>query len=234
MALQSSTVIIIVVIAIVFYLIYSQNTNNPRIIQQPMQQMSPQPSCPPCPPCRQQPIMQQPTVNKVIINRDDDPYSDQIKKQDAYHMYDPLSYPQLRLPRDVMQQYMRYYEENGVNPPFNIATQPHLFDNPIMNGYLVKIPEAIPIDDVPPAIPLFRVKNSKNANRYFYYIIDQRILSKIDIKIPLDDVSVNGVKYSNVENYGLPELFDNDIISDINIYPGRKFNVKLYKTYFFP
>jgi len=198
-----------------------------------MQQMQqPQPSCPPC--IQQQQRPQPPTVNKVIINRDDDPYSDAIKKQDAYHMYDPLSYPQLRLPRDVLQQYTRYYEENGVYPPFNIATQPHLFDNPIMVGYLYKVPEAIPIDDVPPTIPLFKVKNSKNSNRYFYYIIDQRIMSKIDIKVPLDDVTVNGTKYTNVENYGLPELFDNDVIGDINIYPGRKFTVKLYKTYFFP
>jgi hypothetical protein len=175
-----------------------------------------------------------PTLKNIIITKDDDPFSDPIKKQDAYHLYDPLTYPQQRLPRYILQQYMDFFEKNGKYPPFGYATQPYLFDNPTSVGYLTKIPVEGENDFIPVSIPLFMVRSSKNTNRYFYYILDQKPTVQISTKIPLDTVKVNGIKYSNADFYGIPELFDNDVIEDIPIYPGRKFTVKIYKTYFFP
>ena len=236
MASNTLTIIfILVVIAFAFYLVYSQ---------------SKQPKYPyPIPNCKcnksdtrtvqpfVQPFVQQPTpqITNVTIDNDNDPYSDPIKKQDLYSMYDPLTYPQLRLPREVLEKYQDYYEKNGSYPPFGHATQP-LFDNPIINGYLVKqVDENEPFNDnVPSAIPLFRVKSAKNTNRFFYYIIDQRYQSKIELKIPLDHVKINGIRYNNADFYGLPELYDGDLVESIPIYPSSKFKVNIYKMYHFP
>jgi len=220
----------------------------------------PAPQCPPCPPCnhklqqmQQMQQMQQipqvsqipqmaqmppqpPNITNVNVIGDDDPYSDAIKKQDLYTMYDPLTYPQMRLPREVLEKYTEYFERNGAYPPFGQATQPYLFDNPQMVGLLIRdvdLNEPF-TDNTPNSVPLFRVKNSKNANRYFYYILDQRYLSKIEPKVPLDHVRVNGKRYNDADFYGLPELFDGDCIEDIAIFPFQKFHVTLYKTYHFP
>ena len=170
------------------------------------------------------------------MDRQEDPFSDAIKRQDLYTMYDPLTYPQLRLPREVLDRYNEYYERTGTYPPFNMATQSYLFDNPVLNGILIKIVDDNEpfTDNTPNSIPLFKIKSAKNANRYFYYVIDQRYLSKIEPKIPLDHVKVNGVRYNNADFYGIPELFDGDIVEHISIYPGAKFKVTLYKTYHFP
>jgi hypothetical protein len=183
---------------------------------------------------RAQPV--QPSITNVVIDNNTDPYSDAIKKQDTYTMYDPLTYPQLRLPREVLERYNEFYEKNGTYPPFNQATQPFLFDNPILNGNLIKIVEENePFNDnVPNAVPLFRVKSAKNANRYFYYVIDQRYFSQLEPKIPLDHVCINGKMYNNADFYGLPEIFDGDVIENIPIFPGARFRVSLYKTYHFP
>jgi hypothetical protein len=195
----------------------------------------PYPSPHPYPPQSQLPPAQSPVTN-IMLDRGDDPYSDAIKKQDLYTMYDPLTYPQLRLPREVLDRYNEYYERTGTYPPFNQSTQPYLFDNPVLNGVLIKVVDDNEpfTDNIPNSIPLFRVKSVKNANRYFYYIIDQRYLSKVEPKIPLDNVKVNGVRYHNVDFYGIPELFDGDMIEHISIYPSAKFKVTLYKTYHFP
>jgi hypothetical protein len=66
-------------------------------------------------------------------------------------------------------------------------------------------------------------------------VIDNRNFNMlIQPKIPLDNVKINGVRIRNADFYGLPEIFDNDILEDISIYPGGKFKVTLYKTYHFP
>jgi hypothetical protein len=199
---------------------------------QPAPQLAPQPAPLPALPL----VPQQPQVTNVVIDNDTDPYSDGIKRQDLYTMYDPLTYPQLRLPREVLDRYNEYYERTGTYPPFNQATQPYLFDNPILNGVLIKqVEENEPFNDnIPNSVPLFRVKSVKNANRYFYYVIDQRYLSKIEPKIPLDHVRINGIRYNNADYYGIPELFDGDCVEDINIYPGARFKTSLYKSYHFP
>jgi len=134
-----------------------------------------------------------------------------------------------------LEKYNEHYERTGAYPPFGQATQP-LFDNPILNGVLIKeVDENEPFsDNVPSSVPLFRVKSAKNTNRYFYYIIDQRYLSKIELKIPLDHVKINGVRYNNADFYGLPEIYDGDCIEGIPIYPTSKFKVVLYKLYHFP
>lgn len=259
---NNSTVVILIVVAFIFYLIYSQNQHKILQLQQPLRPQTTQTPCPPCQKCEHSkhqgqqlapPIdrnsidqisggrilnaqmNQPPNVTNVVIDNDSDPYSDPIKKQDLYTMYDPLTYPQLRLPREVLQKYNEYYERNGVYPPFGQATQP-LFDNPVLNGILIKqCEENEPFyDNVPSSVPLFRVASAKNNNRYFYYIVDQRYLSKLELKIPLDHVKINGIRYNNADFYGLPEIFDGDIIDHIPIYPGTKFKVLLYKTYHFP
>lgn len=177
-----------------------------------------------------------PQITNVIIDNDNDPYSDHIKKQDLYMMYDPLTYPQLRLSREILEKYNEYYERNGIYPSFNQMTQPNLFDNPILNGILIKYnDDNEPFsDNIPSSIPLFRVKSAKNTNRFFYYIIDNRHAGKIELKIPLDHIKINGIRYNNADYYGIPELFDGDIIEHIPIYPDVKFKVILYKTYHFP
>ncbi|MEM0354059.1 MAG: hypothetical protein QXW79_00620 [Thermoplasmata archaeon] len=248
MVFQNSTLIILIVVAFAFYLVYSQN-NQPKYIPVP----TPIPSSrsdigqTPCPRCEyyRNALMSidphyggnytHPQTTNVTLDYDPDPYSDPIKKQDLYTLYDPLTYPQLRLPREVLEKYNEYYERTGTRPPFNHASKP-LFDNPILNGVLIKqVDENEPFcDNVPVTIPLFRVKSAKNANRYFYYIVDQRYLSKIELKIPLDHVKINGVRYNNADFYGLPELYDGDIIENIPIYPNVKFRVLLYKTFHFP
>jgi hypothetical protein len=178
---------------------------------------------------------QTPQITNVMIENENDPYSDPIKKQDMYSMYDHLTYPQLRLPREVLEKYNEYYEKNGSYPPFGQATQP-LFDNPILNGILIKqVEENEPFsDNVPSSVPLFRVKSAKNTNRFFYYIVDQRYMSKLELKIPLDHIKIDGVRYNNADFYGLPEIYDGNIIEGIPIYPSSKFKVTLYRTYHFP
>jgi hypothetical protein len=186
-----------------------------------------QPQCPSYPP------------QNIVITKDEDPYSDHIKKQDLYYMMDPLTYPQQRLPRHVLEQYIKYYNENGKYPPFGFATQPYLFDNPVSVGYLMLMPDEMSGNTdydprIPTSMPLFMIKSSKNNNRFFYYIIDQRPFNQINAKIPLDMVKVNGIKYNKADFYGIPELFDDDVVEDITIFPGKKFVAKIYKTYFFP
>lgn len=253
MTFQNSTFIILIVAAFAFYLVYSQN-NQPRYIPVPVQVQTMNSTNLPrveseiqsqCPKCEYYKTLikthnidhsiYHPQSINITLDHNIDPYSDPIKKQDLYTMYDPLTYPQLRLPREVLERYNEYYEKNGIYPPFNNATQP-IFDNPILNGMLIKqVEENEPFyDNVPSSIPLFRVKSSKNTNRYFYYIVDQRYPSKIELKIPLDHIKINGIRYNNADFYGLPELYDGDIIENIPIYPGVKFKVLLYKTFHFP
>lgn len=239
MTINNSTIVILIVVVFAFYLLYTQN-KQPKYIAIPQNRsQNQQPLI--CPKCIQykyqldQFQQKQPQIAKITIDKNDDPYSDPIKKQDLYTMYDPLTYPQLRLPREVLEKYNEYYENNGSYPPFNKASQP-LFDNPILNGVLIKqVDENEPFNDnIPSSIPLFRIKSSKNTNRFFYYILDQRYPSKLELKIPLDHVKINGIRYNNADFYGLPEIYDGDIIENIPIYPGSKFKTYLYKVYHFP
>lgn len=241
MAFPSSTIIILIVIGFAFFLVYSQNNQPKYIPLTPNQNNNHNNACPQCDYYKNALLAssnqapQSPQITNVTIDQDSDPYSDPIKKQDLYSMYDPLTYPQLRLPREVLEKYNEYHDKNGTYPPFNQATQP-LFDNPILNGVLIKqVDEDEPFhDNVPSSIPLFKVKSAKNTNRFFYYIIDQRYQSKLELKIPLDHVKVNNIRHNNADFYGLPELYDGDIIEDIPVYPQSKFRLMLYKTYHFP
>lgn len=247
MAFNSSAIIILIVVAFAFYLIYSQNSASKYY---PMPQLQPQIShfktqpspqspvtCEKCEMFKQKMSEKQnsnPQINSILIENDTDPYSDPIKKQDLYGMYDHLTYPQMRLPREVLEKYNEYYEKNGSYPPFGQSTQP-LFDNPILNGFLIKqMDDNEPFSDNVSPIPLFRVKSAKNTNRFFYYIIDRGSMSKLELKIPLDHIKINNIRYNNADFYGLPELYDGDIVENIPIYPGTKFKVTLYKTYHFP
>lgn len=254
MTFPTSTIIILIVVAFAFYLIYSQNSQS-KYVQPQISGFAQQPPTNPHGACQKcdyyktalTSLQQQqtnashyrapatPSQVNVNIENDTDPYSDAIKKQDLYSIQDPLTYPQLRLPREVLDKYNDYYERNGSYPAFNQATQP-LFDNPVLNGVLIKVvDENEPFNDnVPSSVPLFRVKSSKNTNRFFYYILDQRYLSKVELKIPLDHVKINGVKHNNADFYGLPELYDGDVVENIPIYPSARFKITLYKTYHFP
>jgi hypothetical protein len=239
MTFNNSTIVILLVVAFAFYLLYIQN-KQPKYIPIPQYKVQNQQAiaCPKCVQYRQQldQLRQtQPQIAKITIDNNNDPYSDPIKKQDLYTMFDPLTYPQLRLPREILEKYNEFYDKNGFYPPFNQSSRP-LFDNPILNGILIKqIDENEPFNDnIPSSIPLFRIKSSKNTNRFFYYILDQRYPSKLELKIPLDHIKINGIKYNNADFYGLPEIYDGDIIENIPIYPGAKFKTYLYKVYHFP
>lgn len=256
--MENSTMIILIIVAFAFYLIYSQNQQKNLQLQQVVSKLQRNNSqtCLSCQKNSQNKLSQDmtsfvpntasqidnelayrnPTLTQSVqIDSINDIYSDPIKKQDMYSMYDHLTYPQLRLPRDVLEKYNEYYQRTGSYPPFGQATQP-VFDNPILNGILIKqCEENEPFhDNIPSTVPLFRVSSSKNVNRYFYYILDQRYLSKLELKIPLDHIKINNIKYNNADFYGLPEIFDGDIIEHIPIYPSAKFKVMLYKTYHFP
>lgn len=213
-------------VVVIAYLIYNENSQKKteRVVV-PVPQHVRQPATPP-------------ETNKKVLHQVDvgssDPYSDPIKRQDLYHLYDPLTYPQTRLPRDILHRYQQYYREHGIYPPFNYATQPELFDNPIMVGYLYRDAETDTTDDVPNALPLFRVKSTKSATRYHYYTIDQRYGTKVDVKIPFDNVIVNGRKFDNADYYGIEELWDDDTVEGLNVFPNTKFRVKINKTYHFP
>ncbi len=132
------------------------------------------------------------------------------------------------------KKYQEYIDKHG-GMPYGQATRP-LFDNPILNGFLTKQVEANePFqDNVPMTIPLFRVKSAKNVNRFYYYITDQQGHGKLELKIPLDHVKINGARYNNADFYGLPEIYDGDIIENVPIYPNNKFRVTLYKVFHFP
>lgn len=241
MQLNNSIIIVVIIIAFAFYLIYTQNSQS-KYLQMPLQTSQFKPAT--CSKCeeykhllsqRQHQMGSNTGPSTVVVEHESDPYSDAIKKQDLYGMYDALTYPQLRLPREVLEKYNEYHEKNGSYPPFGQATQP-MFDNPILNGILIKqVDENEPFSDsIPSSVPLFRVKSAKNTNRFFYYILDQRYLSRLELKIPLDHIKINSVRHSGADFYGLPELYDGDIIEDIPIYPGAKFKIVLYKTYHFP
>ncbi len=56
----------------------------------------------------------------------------------------------------------------------------------------------------------------------------------ISHKILLEHIRLNDIRYNHADSYGLPEIYDGDIIENISIYPNAKFRVTLYKTYHFP
>lgn len=237
----SNIIIIILVVLFALYLIYSQKRHPlPQIqyIEKPCE------SCNLPYPNQISPTNQQMARPEIKNNIEDyktiaspkPTFADNIKRQDMYMMNDPLTYPQLRLPREVLKKYEDYHEKHGSYPPFNQSTRSDMFDTPILTGILIKqVDENDPFtDNIPNSVPIFKVKSVKNINRFFYYIIDQRYLSKIEPKIPLDHIKVNGIRFNNADFYGIPELYDGDIIENIPIYPNSKFKVVLYKTYHFP
>ena len=199
-------------------------------------------------------------ININVQTGEDDPYADFIKKTDLYSMYDPLNFPQKRMDRDVLMRYKEYYEKNGTYPPFGLATQGALFDNPIPVGYLNRVDfrsqrrneldgcsdggckgpdhsivdQEIVFTEAPYTMPLFMVKSVKNNNRYFYYTIDQKYYGKYQTKIPFKTVKLNDVIFRNVDEYGIPEVFDHDKIEVLNIYPGIIYNATIYKQNHFP
>lgn len=253
----SSAIIIVIIVAVIAYLIYSQNNekisfNNFKQIGSKNNSESNNASvsghtstCTKCDVNEKKmndliESLKQSHVNpetKIFIDNASDPYSDAIKKQDAYSMNDVLTYPQMRLSREVLEKYNEYFDKHGSYPAFGQSTQP-LFDNPVLNGYLVRYQdESDPFaqsSTIPNTMPLFRVPSAKHKNRFYYYTVEQRYPNQLQLKITLDNIRVNGKRY-DVSGYdGLPELSDGDIISDILPYPGAKFIVKLYKIYHFP
>ena len=234
----TSIIIIVIIIRLGIYLIYSHNKSNKIIITNPdnrnnnnnlheyYQELQKQ---------REEQILEALSTHRSESPIVSDKYVDPIKQNDMESLYDVLSYPQLRLPRDVLKKYEEYYEKNGNYPGIGKMTQP-IFDNPVLNGVLIKQTDDREIfnEQTPITVPLFKLKSAKNVNRFFYYIIDQRYLSKLELKIPLDNIKINGIRYSNSDFYGLPELYDDDIIENIPIFPGSAFKVLLYKTHHFP
>jgi len=117
-------------------------------------------------------------------------------------------------------------------------------ETPILNGILVKHSDdqdptrestkesTKESTEAPNMLPLFRFRSQYNPNRYFYYVVDQKYPGKMELKIPLDHVRVNGIRYTNADYYGLPELYDDDMIDGISVYPNDRYRVLIYKPYF--
>jgi hypothetical protein len=176
-----------------------------------------------------------PQITQINIEGpDSDPYSDPIKKQDLYTMYDPLTYPQARLPREILEKYDEYYKKHGVYPNFGEHSKP-LFDNATQCGVLVQHSDDEDIyNNSIASIPLFRLKNVKNNDRYYYYILDQRAAGKLEPKIPLDELKINDRSWKDGKVRGLPEITDGDIIKGIPIHPSQKFKAVIYAMQHFP
>lgn len=222
--------LIILAVLVVVYIVYSKKTSKysiPNYQHAPIREITPP---------VQESMTEVHTCVECARRREESPveqFSDAIKRQDEISMVDPLIYPQTRLPRDVLEQYREFYNRQGVLPPFNQATQPYLFDNPIMNGFLMKATDENIKDGNPQSVPLFRLKSTRNNNRYFYYTMDQR-QHGIPVKIPLDNICVNGRHTHGSEDYGIDELFTDDEITNIDIFPGSTYYVKIYKGSAFP
>jgi hypothetical protein len=173
----------------------------------------------------------------INLNMDNtDPYADPIKKMDLHSMYDPLTFPQTRLSREVLDKYEEYFEKHGNYPPFGYNSKP-LFDNAIMNGILVKQTneeDGFGNDTNPMTVSLFRMKSPKNVNRFYYYVIDPRYMSKIENKFPLESIRINSIRFNNADVSGLPEIYNDDIIDGITIFPGSKYRATIYRTGTFP
>src|SRR5690606_17011567 len=127
MAFPISAIFIIGILGFSAYLIYSQN-QTAQITKEQFKQAAAQPQQPAtpavCARCAQGAAIQQvpqmmpqfgvpqlppvqlpPIMNNVTVQQDDDRYADAIKKQDAYMMFDFLTYPQLRLDRSIIDRY---------------------------------------------------------------------------------------------------------------------------------
>ena len=126
MAFPVSAIFIIGILGFSAYLIYSQSQQSAQVVKESFKQAPAQPTQPAspavCARCAQgaammpgmMPGMMQgmqqfgvpqlpavqlpPIMNNVTVQQDDDRYADSIKKQDMYMMYDPLTFPHLRLP----------------------------------------------------------------------------------------------------------------------------------------
>lgn len=265
MKLSNANIMIIVVVIFAFYLIYSQNNQPKYLAPAPIHNMAhfdpaltvnndearnknndyrvhkkslyatSTPSTPPCPPPAAAAPVAAPVAEPQAEERAD-PYSDPIKRQDLYGMSDPLTFPQMRLSREILEKYQKYQQEHGNRAPFGIMTRP-MFDNPQLNGFLMRQQdenEPFPDANIPPFLPLFRMKSVKSSNRFFYYVIDPRFSGKIEYKFSLNNVKVNGVRQYGAESYGLAELFEEDIVENVVPYTGAKFKVTLYPTHHFP
>lgn len=242
MKLSTTSIVVIgIVVVIAVYLIYSYNNsnknkilftnnnkNNETNLLEKMSEMQKH---------RDEQLMEAILSSRApsLQSGQGDQFMDPIKRQDVETSHDYFSYPQLRLPREVLKKYDEYYEKNGTYPDIGQMTQP-IFDSPILNGMLIKELDETDVFDnnAPMTIPLFRVKSVKNANRFFYYTIDQRYQGQLQLKVPLDKIKVNGKRYDNSDFYGIPELYDGDIIENIPIFQNSVFKVYLYKTHHFP
>lgn len=223
--ITSNLVIMLIVICFALYLVYNQKNESSNMhLYKHMEKIS----------MLENKLKEQEKMPELRTQYDGPrPYVDPIKDDDYARLIDPLTYPQMRLSRDVLDRYNEYYEKTGTYPPFGLNTKPYLQDTPILNGLLQKIDSPMePFNqDVPKTIPLFRQTSQKNNNRYYYYILDQTHFSRVELKIPFDVITVNGKKYLNANYYGIPELFDEDIVEGISMYRDAKFKVILYKTY---
>lgn len=240
---QGSIIIILVVVGVIILLVYSQTKNDDG-----------SKSCPPCPKqsCpkygRDPNYIQvaAPPIN-VTVNPNLDPMGDPIKMQDDQFVRDNLIYPMKRPNREVLEQIARYMGESGYAyptagyptgkptgyPPWHNLTQPGFIDNPKMVGYLTKM-DLTPYEDTQQSIPLFEMKSPRNANRYFYYIVDQKNRGDIGVKVVFENITVNGRSTRNADENGIDEIQNGDIIEGVQIYPGVKFKANIYRSSIFP
>lgn len=148
------------------------------------------------------------------------PYN--FKKEDDNILNNPLQYPYTRLPNRIIDQYKRsgFYESGA----FGNATN-YFGDSEKIVGNLI----AEPNSNIS-ALPLFEKASGLHRDRYFYYTIDTRLSNNYKIKIPMNNLIINGKIRKNIIDNGIDEIMDGDEIEilDHNFPPGTIFTAKLY------
>ncbi len=162
------------------------------------------------------------TKHKTInINKFSDGFfKDKITREDNEQINNPLKYPYTRLPRYILDQYKDsgFYESGAFGSASN-----YFDDSEKIVGNLI-------VDANYPSFPLFEKPSATNRERYFYYTIDTRLTNDYKIKIPLNNIKVNGRQRNNVVENGIEQLNNDDSIEifDYNFPPNTVFSVKLY------
>lgn len=171
------------------------------------------------------PVVTKPQEKVRIVKVDKAFGRDQVTYEDERQVNDPLTYPYTRLPRYIIDQNKSsgFYESGAFGSASN-----YFDDSEKIIGNLILDPTNQTLEY--PAFPIYEKPSATNRDKYFYYIIDTRLQNNYKIKVPMNNITVNGrVRYNVIEN-GIDQLNNDDvvIINDFNFPPNTEFIVKLY------
>lgn len=164
--------------------------------------------------------------NKIInIHHGGGGYVDPVTREDEKQVHDDLTYPYTRLPRYIIDQNkMTGFYESGA---FGSASN-YFDDTEKIVGNIILDP-TVQGQNLP-AFPIYEKPSATNRDRYFYYIIDTRLQNNHKIKVPLDNIVVNGRTINNAVDNGIDQLMTDDSLEilNFNFAPGTLFRAKLY------